>query len=203
MTYVRTVGDLLVTYDLSRGGTVPTISYRLWDGSQWGPATDLTASGKATGSINTSAILAADSDGLGALDPRTFGEATVDMDAIFPSGTCAALGSAFLKSRSSFAFDAEIKDFIAPIPALEGYFTFTLMPQLFLNARARGLKATISGSSGSMLEATGTLDLFITSGFGIGGGYNYTRIDYTRDSDTLTKVRYHYSGPVFYVALAF
>jgi hypothetical protein len=97
----------------------------------------------------------------------------------------------------------ESKDFIVPIPALEGYFTFTLMPQLFLNARARGLKATISGSSGSMLQATGTLDLFITSGIGIGGGYNYTRIDYTRDSDTLTKVRYHYSGPVFYVALAF
>ncbi|MCM3875993.1 MAG: hypothetical protein NEA02_06185 [Thermoanaerobaculia bacterium] len=98
---------------------------------------------------------------------------------------------------------SERKDFIAPIPALEGYFTFTLMPQLFLNARARGLKATISGSSGSMLQATGTLDLFITSGIGIGGGYNYTRIDYTRDSDTLTQVRYHYSGPVFYVALAF
>ena len=58
---------------------------------------------------------------------------------------------------------SERKSLIAPIPALEGYFTFTLMPQLFLNARARGLKATISGSSGSMLEATGTLDLFITS----------------------------------------
>ncbi len=98
---------------------------------------------------------------------------------------------------------SERKSLTAPIPALEGYFTFTLMPQLFLNARARGFKATISGSTGSMLEATGTLDLFITPGFGIGGGYNYTRIDYTRDSDTLTHVRYHYSGPVFYVALAF
>ncbi|MFI5120980.1 MAG: hypothetical protein ACHQM4_11235 [Thermoanaerobaculia bacterium] len=97
----------------------------------------------------------------------------------------------------------ESKNFVAPIPALEGYFTFTLMPQLFLNARARGLKATISGSSGSLVEATGTLDLFFTSGVGIGGGYNYTRIDYTRDSDTLTQVRYHYQGPVFYVALAF
>jgi hypothetical protein len=98
---------------------------------------------------------------------------------------------------------SERKSLTAPIPALEGYFTFTLMPQLFLNARARGLKATISGSSGSMLEATGTLDLFITPNIGIGGGYNYTRIDYTRDSDTITHVRYHYQGPVFYVAVAF
>lgn len=98
---------------------------------------------------------------------------------------------------------SERKSLTAPIPALEGYFTFTLMPQLFLNARARGLKATISGSSGSMLEATGTLDLFITPTIGIGGGYNVTRIDYTRDSDTITKIHYHYDGPVFYVALAF
>jgi hypothetical protein len=98
---------------------------------------------------------------------------------------------------------SERKSLTAPIPALEGYFTFTLMPQLFLNARARGFKATISGSNGSMFEATGTLDLFITPTIGIGGGYNFTRIDYTRDSDTITQVRYHYQGPVFYVALAF
>ncbi len=98
---------------------------------------------------------------------------------------------------------SERKSLTAPIPALEGYFTFTLMPQLFLNARARGFKATISGSTGSMFEATGTLDLFVTPAIGIGGGYSYTRIDYTRDSDTITHVRYHYQGPVFYVAFAF
>ena len=98
---------------------------------------------------------------------------------------------------------SERKSLTAPIPALEGYFTFTLMPQLFLNARARGFKATISGSSGSMFEGTGTLDLFITPTIGIGGGYNITRVDYTRESDTITQVHYHYKGPVFYLAIAF
>src|SRR5439155_1983665 len=35
-TPLRTSGDKLVTYDLSKGGTVPTISIRTWDGTQWG-----------------------------------------------------------------------------------------------------------------------------------------------------------------------
>ena len=46
VTPVRTTGDLLITYDLSRGGTVPTISIRLWSGSAWGAAQDLTQPGQ-------------------------------------------------------------------------------------------------------------------------------------------------------------
>src|SRR5215217_3995497 len=44
-TPVRTDGDKLITYDLSQGGTNPTISIRTWDGSQWGPATLISGSG--------------------------------------------------------------------------------------------------------------------------------------------------------------
>src|SRR5215203_1771790 len=36
-TPVRTVGDKLITYDLSQGGTNPTISIRRWTGSAWSP----------------------------------------------------------------------------------------------------------------------------------------------------------------------
>ena len=48
----------------------------------------------------------------------TFGEAAINLTAagVFPPGTCTAFGSAFLKSRSSASFPAEIKDFIAPQP---------------------------------------------------------------------------------------
>ncbi|MDH3308641.1 MAG: hypothetical protein OEO77_14140, partial [Acidimicrobiia bacterium] len=56
VTPVRSIGDLLITYDLSRGGTVPTLSLREWTGSAWGPAADLSGSGNATGAINTTAI---------------------------------------------------------------------------------------------------------------------------------------------------
>ena len=119
VTPVRTAGDVLVAYDLSQGGTVPTISVHFWDGSAWGPAQNLSQTGKATGSINLAAIPAAESDGLiatGQLDPLTFGEASVDVDAILPPGTCSALGSVYLKSRSSDSFTAALKDFIAPAP---------------------------------------------------------------------------------------
>lgn len=114
VTPARSVGDLLIIYDLSKGGTVPSLGIREWDGTKWGAQTDLTASSKATGSINTSFISAADSDGLGSLDPRTFGEATIDLSAVFQAGQCRSFGSAYLKSRSSDSFTSALKDFIKP-----------------------------------------------------------------------------------------
>jgi hypothetical protein len=47
----------------------------------------------------------------------TFGEAAINLTAagVFPTGTCEALGSAFLKSRASASFTAEVKDFVAPV----------------------------------------------------------------------------------------
>src|SRR5215208_8327334 len=58
VTPKRSVGDKLITYDLSKGGTVPSISIRTWNGSAWGPATVISggASPDALGSINTSSI---------------------------------------------------------------------------------------------------------------------------------------------------
>jgi hypothetical protein len=126
VTPVRTAGDLLIQYDLAQGGTNPQLFLSTWvtSGSSsqceasnsvpcWGERINLTASGDATGSINTSAIPAADSDGLGAISPRTFGEASLDFDALGGEG-CVAFGSAYLKSRSSDSFTAALKDFIAP-----------------------------------------------------------------------------------------
>jgi hypothetical protein len=115
-TPVRTVGDKLITYDLSKGGTVPTISIRTWGGSAWGPATVVSggANPSALGSVNTSTIASADSGGLGSQDPFTFGEAAINFNALFTGGTCGSFGSAYLKSRSSDSFTAEIKDFISP-----------------------------------------------------------------------------------------
>ncbi len=51
------------------------------------------------------------------LPALTFGEAAINLTAagVFPPGTCEAFGSAFLKSRASAAFNAEVKDFVAPV----------------------------------------------------------------------------------------
>lgn len=121
-TPVRTTGDKLITYDLSKGGTVPTISIRNWGGSSWGSPTVISggANPNALGSVNTSTIPSnqaggAIPTGLGSLDPFTFGEAAISFNAIFPPGTsCRTFGSAYVKSRSSDSFTAELKDFIAP-----------------------------------------------------------------------------------------
>ena len=133
VTPLRSAGDLLIQYGLSRGGTVPTLFLSKWvttgASSQceasnsvpcWGEKDDLSASGEATGSINTSAITSNilpaldNSDGLGAHSPRTFGEAQVSMDAIFGEGECESFGSAYLKSRSSDSFTSALKDFVPP-----------------------------------------------------------------------------------------
>src|SRR6266516_2636325 len=114
-TPLRTTGDKLITYDLSNGGTVPTISIRTWTGAAWGPATVISgAGGSALGSVNTTTIAAADSGGIGSQDPFTFGEVAVSFSVLFPQGACGTFGSAYLKSRSSDSFTAELKDFIAP-----------------------------------------------------------------------------------------
>ena len=119
VTPVRTAGDKLITYDLSKGGTVPSISIRQWLGSVWGPA-DVVSDGAnptALGAVNTSSIAANDSGGIGALDAFTFGEAAISYQALFGGSTgCTTLGSVYVKSRSSDSFNAELKDFIAPRP---------------------------------------------------------------------------------------
>ena len=135
VTPVRTAGDLLIQYDLSQGGTNPVLFLSRWvttgatsqcEASNtlpcWGGKTSLTASGDATGSINTSAIPVAESDGLATINPispRTFGEATVNFSTIVGEGKCVSFGSAYLKSRSSDSFTSALKDFIAPVATPE------------------------------------------------------------------------------------
>jgi hypothetical protein len=128
ITPVRTAGDLLIQYDLSQGGTNPVLFVSRWvttgatsqcEASNalpcWGTKTNLSAAGDAAGSINTSAIPQAESDGLGPVSARTFGEAQLDFDALTGgAGQCASFGSVYLKSRSSDSFTAALKDFIAP-----------------------------------------------------------------------------------------
>jgi Prealbumin-like fold domain len=118
---VRTEGDLLIEYAIDQGGARAEISGRFWTGNEWGPSVDLddgTDCGGgpcAVGTINQTPILAADSDGLGLKQARTFGEAQIDLRLIFNDDECVSFGSAMLKSRSSDAFTSQLKDFIRPV----------------------------------------------------------------------------------------
>ena len=122
---VRTAGDLLIEYAIDQGGSRADITARTWTGSAWGPTTDLdvpsaTCGGNpcAAGTINSSPIPAAESDGLiasGSKQARTFGEAQIDLRLIFQANKCTSFGSAMLKSRSSDSFTSQLKDFVAPV----------------------------------------------------------------------------------------
>ena len=82
---VRTVGDVLLQFDVDQGGAQAELSRRTWLASgQWSEATALGTS-EAIGAINQVSIPAAESDGLissGSLAPRTFGEASFDLSAV-------------------------------------------------------------------------------------------------------------------------
>jgi hypothetical protein len=130
VTINRTAGDLLVTYDFGGSGT-PTLGLSTWLTAAAGnSASDCTASstlpcwGKHTtvstanseGAVNTGTI--AEPIAGGNLTAGLFGEAAINLTqaGVFQPGVCEAFGSAFIKSRSSSSFTAELKDFIAPIP---------------------------------------------------------------------------------------
>lgn len=125
----RSAGDLLITFDFTNGGGNPVLGMLTWvttgATSQcfssnslpcWGNRVDLSAAGFADGAVNSGTV----TDPIPATDislpANTFGEAAVNLTAagVFPAGTCVHFGSAYLKSRSSASFPAELKDFVAP-----------------------------------------------------------------------------------------
>jgi len=132
-TPVRTAGDILIKYDLDRGGTVPTLGFHRWvttgnaatvcEASNtvpcWGKGTAVLTGGAAAVALSSvvDPIRALGQSTDRTLDALTFGEASIDLQTsgIFTAGACVSFGQAYLKSRSSSAFTSEIKDFIAPI----------------------------------------------------------------------------------------
>jgi hypothetical protein len=114
-TLVRTGGDLLINY-LFQGQGTPQINIRTWNGTEWSAPVDASAFSKAA--INAVQVANPLPGGTPSPIPTNqFGEAALNLTAagIFPPGVCKAFGSVYVKSRSSTAFNSEIKDFIAPV----------------------------------------------------------------------------------------
>ena len=144
-TPVRTAGDVLIKYDLANGGTNPDLGFHRWvtSGSSAGAVCEASskfpcwdkeheiAGANFEAEINTVAVTdPIDPDGgpnpaTPGSDPksrllpvRTFGEAAIDLigAGILQAGSCEGFASAYLKSRSSDAFNSAIKDFAKPVP---------------------------------------------------------------------------------------
>jgi hypothetical protein len=139
-TLNRTAGDLLVTFDFTNGGGRPTLGLLRWLTSAtspsgvpgfptnvcfaansfpcWGDEVTLSSTVSEGAVNNLGAVTDPFLPGTNNVGALRFGETAINLtDAgVFPPGTCEAFGSAFLKSRSSASFPAEVKDFIAPVP---------------------------------------------------------------------------------------
>jgi hypothetical protein len=126
----RTAGDMLIVYDFAGGSTsTPTLTVRRWVTSGtcevssdsppcWGPAQNLTASGFAEATVNTTATaldtVAPTSETLGL---NEFGEAGIDLTAagIFSSSICTGFGQVEGVSRSSGnSGTAAMEDLVGP-----------------------------------------------------------------------------------------
>lgn len=111
----RTPGDLLINY-LFQGQGTPQIAIRTWTGTEWSGPTDASAFSEAA--INSAQVTNPLPGGTPSPIPTNqFGEAAINLtDAgVFPPNVCKAFGSVYVKSRSSTAFNSELKDFIAPV----------------------------------------------------------------------------------------
>jgi Prealbumin-like fold domain len=142
-TLARTPGDLLVTYDFTNGGGRPAIGLLRWLTSTttpvvpgvptnacfsantfpcWGDKVTLdgTDSIAAVNNLDsvTDPLFPNQPNYINPVPALQFGETAIDLTkaGVFAPGTCTAFGSAFVRSRSSASFTAEVKDFIAPIP---------------------------------------------------------------------------------------
>src|SRR6266516_4048666 len=134
-TINRAAGDLLVTFDFTNGGGTPTLALLKWVTSGatsqcfssnslpcWGNRVLLNGT-NSIGAVNnldavTDPIQPNSGNYQNPVGALRFGETAINLTAagVFPAGTCEAFGSAFLKSRSSASFPAEVKDLIAPVP---------------------------------------------------------------------------------------
>jgi len=110
----RTTGDLLINY-LFQGQGTPTVNFRTWTGSAWSAPTDATAFSESA--INSTPVANVGGQTPDPIPALQFGELAINLTAagVFPPGVCKGFGSAYVKSRSSTAFNSEIKDFIAPV----------------------------------------------------------------------------------------
>jgi hypothetical protein len=139
-TLNRTAGDLLVTFDFTNGGGRPTLNLLRWLTSAstpsgipgfptnvclsansfpcWGDEITLNSTNSIGAVNNLGAVTDPFLPGTNNIGALRFGETAINLTAagVFPPGTCEAFGSAFLKSRSSASFPAEVKDFVAPVP---------------------------------------------------------------------------------------
>jgi hypothetical protein len=180
-TLVRTAGDILINYDFQGGAQNPTLAFRTWQANgTWSAATPITgASGEAEVNRVDLANPLAQPPSPATAPAFTFGEAALDLTAlnIVPPGSCAPFSSAYVKSRSSDAFTAALKDFIAPVHlSLTNCGTVTIIKHTNPGGLNQNFGFTSNLAGSEMVCSTDTTPA------------SFTLNDATTDTETCTNV---------------
>jgi hypothetical protein len=177
VTLARAAGDLLVTFDFTNGGGKPALGLLTWLTAAagntagqcfssnslpcWGNQVTLNGT-DSIGAVNNldpvgDPLFPSSANYLNPVPALQFGETAIDLTKanVFPPGTCKAFGSAFVKSRASASFTAEVKDFIAPIPV---NISNCGSIQIIKHTSPRGQNQVFSYTSNLPAESPGTVD---------------------------------------------
>ena len=174
----RTVGDLLLTVQLSNGGAAAQFFVYRWQVSAASPIgfdyiAEPTTAGTVFIAANTGGAVAVPFAAFGSnsYPLNTFAEAAVDLNALlanFGFNPCIGIKTLFIKTKTSNSPSAQLKDFIDPI-ALE----FGSAPSSTITAA--DVCANSSGNTASVPDA------------GPGSTYNWTVTNGTIDSGSGTN----------------
>lgn len=98
----------------------------------------------------------------------------------------------------------EVRDQWVPLPTIGGYATWNISPIFSANARVDWLSLTVGDYSGGVTDIWGALNARVTRHIGLGAGWRYTNyhVDVNK-TDWNGYLRYKYSGPAFFLTLAF
>lgn len=118
-------------------------------------------------------------------------------------GVSAFYNRASLSVSSLAAAQPDSRNLFAPVPAVGATFRYALYPKFFAWGTIKGLTGTASGYHGSMLSWSAGLDWYFTKNIGIGGGYEYVKLDFEKLETRQFALSYQTNGPVAYVSIAF
>jgi hypothetical protein len=92
-----------------------------------------------------------------------------------------------------------------PVPLLGLDVEGRIAGPVSIGARLSAIKLTVDPWSGSMVEAIAHVDWYFAHNFGVGGAYEYTRINIEKDrgNGSLVKFDYRYDGPRVYLVITF
>jgi hypothetical protein len=130
-----------------------------------------------------------------------------------------SLGVTYYSAKTKFAAEAGVErpdgtvvsggasrevSIDVPVPLLGLETEFRIFENFTLGGRVRAIKANIDPYSGSWVEASGNLNWYPWTNFGLGAAYEYQKVLLEKDKPTrFSRFEQRYEGPRIYLLITF